>query len=69
MRTPLFDGNDRYTDEALDLDRELARALREIFRKGFAQGFSIRDRGNVAHGAVFDVQNDLLILNPPEKGK
>jgi hypothetical protein len=50
--TPLYTRNDNYTEAALALVGEIARAIGPIFKKYIDLGFSIRDIGHVALHAV-----------------
>lgn len=50
----LFVEGDRYSNEAHDLDRAVANALKPILDLWVAEGYSIRDIGVITEGAVRD---------------
>jgi hypothetical protein len=58
MKTSLFDENDKYTPEALALDREAQALLRPIVERCKKQGISLRDLDYVLSGAV----NEVILL-------
>lgn len=61
MKKHLFNGDrETYTDEAMDIEDEINRALVPIIRK-YADHFSIRDIEYVAHSAVAGCCLDELI--------
>jgi hypothetical protein len=49
----LFTDNDRYTEEALRIDREIFKALQDVLESH--PDVSVRDFGALAHGSVVEV--------------
>lgn len=52
----LFNQNDKYIPEAMDLDTEASKLLRDLFKRWASAGFSVRDISHVVHGAVTEAE-------------
>jgi len=60
----LFDKNERFTNQALDIDREFCQALKPIFLKYTRQGASIRQLAYIASSSLAETHLDLLLDDP-----
>lgn len=56
----LFDGNHKYTQEAINLDASISKALRDAFQQYIAQGYSPREISLIAYHAIQDVEFEAL---------
>ena len=57
----LFDKDDRYTDEALDLNVSIQRAIAPIVKDALQAGFPIREIIHLIHLAVTDTELDVIL--------
>ena len=55
-RKSLFDENDKYTQEGLDLSGEVFTAILDVVKKYTALGYSYREIAGIAHGAVVEAE-------------
>ena len=61
MATRLFRDDDRWTDEANAIERELTAAISPIFEQWFAAGYSIRDIAHIASSVVHLAECSLIL--------
>lgn len=61
MNMKLFEENERFTQDAIDFDREISRAIEPIFDKYVAQGARARELENIATGAVYTISLSRII--------
>ena len=52
----LFDENERYTQAALDLDAETAKAVQVIFDRYVTAGYSVRDVSFLMQKAINELE-------------
>ena len=57
----MFDKNERYNIDSLDLSAEITDAVRPIMDKYFERGYSVRDIAYVSTMAVNDVGVELTL--------
>lgn len=62
----LFDKDDRYTEDAVEFDRQIYAALMPIFKEWSARGASLRTLAYLASASVFDIHHSLLLEVPEE---
>ncbi len=55
MSKPLFDVNDLWTNQAMDIETEIHNALKPIIDKYADQQFNIRDLHYVAISSIADI--------------
>ena len=48
----LYDKDERYTDDALEIDTETNNAISAIFKKWLARGYKVREITGLLHTAV-----------------
>lgn len=51
-----FGKHESYTKEGLELDREIDAALKPIFDKWTAEGYTVREIAHMAHGTVISLE-------------
>jgi hypothetical protein len=57
----LYDKNERYTLEALDVTQELVDTLEKLLAGFVKNGYSIRELCGIAHACVSEVECKLML--------
>lgn len=61
MKNRLFDDNDRWTPEAIQIGIEMCEALRPFFEDAKKKNISFRDLEIVGNAAVSDIMLDFVL--------
>jgi len=65
----LFDDKDKYTEEALQIDYEITKAVRDIVKPYADNGYSIRELLHIAAMAALTLECELILERDHEAWK
>lgn len=57
----LFDENDRYSKESLEVDKEIRASIKPIFKKWSDLGYSLREISHIASHTILSIESEMIL--------